>query len=322
MTKSTQKICFVIAPIGSPESDIRKFSDKVLKFIIRNSLEPIGYQVIRADEISEPGTINIQVIKRLIDADIVVADLTGTNPNVMYELAIRHALKKPIILMIKNNDKLPFDIANERTIVFDINDIESVENAKIELVKQAKHIFTSDYKVETPFSLTEEVVIRASSGRPIDANIAKIAEDIAQIKNAIRTASIFETKLESFIDKSTIEEKWIRISLEYPNSTFVTRTSVLEISHKQSVLSVLNNIYFLLRNQKDAFHPKAFTYLWDWILVRKQDQMPLLMRGMLEIILATSIIKDGDVWQVVVLNKPILNKPERFGFHKGKPERH
>jgi hypothetical protein len=106
MTKSDpEQNCFVISPIGQAESDIRKHADKVLNYIIKRSLEPLGYNVIRADAISEPGTINLQVMKRIVDSEMVVADLTGTNPNVMYELAIRHAIRKPVILLIKTARK-------------------------------------------------------------------------------------------------------------------------------------------------------------------------------------------------------------------------
>ena len=115
--------CFVISPIGPPDSDTRRYADKVLRFIIRHSLEPLGFRVTRADEISEPGTITLHVVRQLLRADVVVADLTGTNPNVMYELALRHAMKRPVVLLMSDGEKLPFDIMGERTIFFNVNDI-------------------------------------------------------------------------------------------------------------------------------------------------------------------------------------------------------
>jgi len=52
--------------------------------------------VIRADKISEPGIITTQIIGHIVDAELVIADLTDKNPNVFYELAIRHAIRNPI----------------------------------------------------------------------------------------------------------------------------------------------------------------------------------------------------------------------------------
>jgi hypothetical protein len=65
-----------------------------------------------------------------------VADLTERNPNVFYELAIRHAIRKPLIQIIKSDEQIPFDVAGTRTIPVDHRDLDSVEFAKAEIVRQ------------------------------------------------------------------------------------------------------------------------------------------------------------------------------------------
>ena len=92
-----EKACFVIAPIGDPESDTRKRSDQVLRHVIKPAATTCGYTAIRADEIDKPGMITSQVIQHVVSDPLVVADLTERNPNVFYELAIRHALRKPLV---------------------------------------------------------------------------------------------------------------------------------------------------------------------------------------------------------------------------------
>ena len=94
MASTEKPTCFVIAPIGPKESDIRKRSDKVLKHIFKKALAE-KYEVIRGDEIDEPGMITSQVLRAVQESPLVVADLTGHNPNVLYELAVRHAIEKP-----------------------------------------------------------------------------------------------------------------------------------------------------------------------------------------------------------------------------------
>ena len=95
------KVCFVIAPLGDEGSETRKRSDQVLKHIIKPSTADCGYKAVRADEISEPGLITSQIIQHLMDDPLVMADLTELNPNVFYELALCHALKRPLVQIIQ-----------------------------------------------------------------------------------------------------------------------------------------------------------------------------------------------------------------------------
>ena len=111
-----KKTCFVISPIGSADSETRERSDKALKHVFKAALEPRGYQVIRADEISVPGSITLQVLEKVLESDLVIADLTEHNPNVFYELAVRHASEKPVIHVIDATETIPFDIADLRAI--------------------------------------------------------------------------------------------------------------------------------------------------------------------------------------------------------------
>src|SRR5688500_15553907 len=107
-TKKEKKICFVISPIGEEDSETRKRSDLVLKHIITPPIDQSGYEVVRADKISEPGIITTQIIQYIVDAPLVVADLTERNPNVFYELALRHAIRKPLVQLIKKGESIPF----------------------------------------------------------------------------------------------------------------------------------------------------------------------------------------------------------------------
>lgn len=148
------KTCFVISPIGPPDSDIRKRSDQILSYVIRPAMEDAGYQTVRADEMSSPGLITPQIIDHLIKDELVVADLTGKNPNVYYELALRHASKKPVINIRDPLEIIPFDVAGLRTIDVDYRFITSMDKCRNEIAKQIRSLERDPNSAVTPVSFT------------------------------------------------------------------------------------------------------------------------------------------------------------------------
>ena len=112
-----QKSCFIITPIGDENSEIRRKADGLIEAIVKPVLENLGYVPIIPHTMTKPGSITTQVVEHILSSDMVIANLTGLNPNVMYELAVRHAVRKPIVCVVENGTKLPFDIAQDRVIL-------------------------------------------------------------------------------------------------------------------------------------------------------------------------------------------------------------
>jgi hypothetical protein len=187
--KTIPKDCFVIAPIGEENSDIRRRSDQILRHIIKPAAEICGYKATRADEIDTPGLITSQVIQRVIGDPMVIADLTGTNPNVFYELAIRHASRRPLVQLIEKGERIPFDLAGTRTVSVDHRDLDSVDRAKTEIVTQIRALEKNPELMETPISLSYDLEI---SKRPQPASMKPDLEQLARSGDpqADRTLSI------------------------------------------------------------------------------------------------------------------------------------
>jgi hypothetical protein len=153
--------------------------------IIKPVLEDdeFGYFVKRADDDAEPGSITSAVINDLINADLVIADLTGFNPNAFYELGIRHALKKPAIHIIAQFVKLPFDNAEQRTIFVDINDYDSVLAAKERLRKALRLVNQKGYQVDNPVTRAGAFLALKESTDPRDQALADIQERLAKVES-------------------------------------------------------------------------------------------------------------------------------------------
>lgn len=131
--------CFVVCPIGEPNSDERKRSNGFLREVVRPVLEQAGYDVARADEDLAPGLVTEAIVRAVTEADLVVADLHGHNPNVMYEVALRHATGRPIIQMIEQGEKLPFDISGLNTIFYDPS-VDGLERWREDLTKAVQSV--------------------------------------------------------------------------------------------------------------------------------------------------------------------------------------
>jgi hypothetical protein len=182
-----QKLCFVISEIGEAGSAARKRADQVLKHVVRRAAEECGYRVLRADEISEPGIITGQVIQLLMDAPLVIADLTGRNPNVFYELAIRHITRKPLVQMIDEKEGIPFDVAPLRTIKFSHTDLDSAESARGELIKHIRAVEKDPAQVDNPITTAIDLSALKGSEKPADQQLAAILEALTEIRAELRT---------------------------------------------------------------------------------------------------------------------------------------
>ncbi|WP_157357387.1 hypothetical protein [Amycolatopsis nigrescens] len=177
--------CFYICPIGPADSTTRKRSNQIFQHIINATLAPLNFTVTRADQMDQSGMITSQIIDGLLNSDLVIADLTDHNPNVFYELAVRHAVAKPFIQIIAEGQTVPFDIQGLRTILVDHRDLDSVHEAKLTLTGMVESI-RSGKSVETPLTYTLNIQSLAQSDDSEARGIADIIAEIQGLKAIIR----------------------------------------------------------------------------------------------------------------------------------------
>lgn len=152
---AVKKSCFVVTPIGEEGSEIRNHAMGVIDSVLRPELKNLDYNVIVPHEMNKPGSITNQVIEHLLNDDLVIANLTTLNGNVMYELAVRHAVKLPVITIAEKGTKIPFDIGTERTIMYS-NDLAGYPSLKERVLKALSHIHEDQSIIDNPIYRSKE----------------------------------------------------------------------------------------------------------------------------------------------------------------------
>ncbi|MGL1937132.1 MAG: nucleoside 2-deoxyribosyltransferase [Fibrobacterales bacterium] len=131
--------CFVIMPFS--ETFERYYKGIIKPAIQKNDLDPI-----RADSLFKSTHIMEDIWNSIKEANICIAELTGKNPNVFYELGLAHAQKKPVILVSESIDDVPFDLRPLRVLIYDKNDHEWGKNLLDKIDKAIKETIKSPSK--------------------------------------------------------------------------------------------------------------------------------------------------------------------------------
>ena len=232
----SKKKCFIITPIGNDNTDIRRHIDGLIDECIIPVLEH-NYIIEVAHRITTPGSINNQVIESIYEADLVIANLTGLNPNVMYELAFRHSIRKPVILIMeKGEKKLPFDVTTERTIFYD-NDFQGAIEFKKNLKSMVESIQSIDKdNIDNPiYSALEKINVKET----IIRNISSGESNIDALEYILNRLDNIENKLNWVEINKNSNKRYSKSNLN--NSQFAE--SLIE------TLSVMNKIILRLDNK-------------------------------------------------------------------------
>ena len=173
------KKCFVVSPIGGEGSDIRKRADQVYKYIIAPVCEQCDFEAVRVDQINQADSITQTIIDMLMQSELVIADMTGHNPNAFYEMGFRACTKKPMIHIKEKGERIPFDIAGIRAFDYDLTDLDAVAEVK-ERLEQTIKSFNITERLEDETAV--EVVQPNDNG---DTNTSQLLPILYEIQDQI-----------------------------------------------------------------------------------------------------------------------------------------
>ena len=170
--------------------------DEIYKDLIKPPIIELGIECIRCDEISKAGMIHKDMFNNIYNADIAVVDISILNPNVFYELGMRHSLKKSITVLLKRkHTQIPFNITGMRLIEYDETNVDSIEQAKLEIRKFVENGM-HERQIDSPvFDAIEDLVVQTTEKVITKSEVFeyKIKKDSLKIIG-IRTGNIDKVK--------------------------------------------------------------------------------------------------------------------------------
>jgi hypothetical protein len=148
--------CFVMMPFGS-------WFDRYYQDIYTPAIKEAGFEPVRADELFTTGSVVEQIWEQIQKAKVLLADLSGKNANVFYELGLAHAAKKPVVFTSSVVEDVPFDLRHLRVIIYDIREPEWAPRLRKSISDYLRNAMKEPEKsIPHPFRFLEEVEQDAS----------------------------------------------------------------------------------------------------------------------------------------------------------------
>jgi hypothetical protein len=225
---------FIIQQIGAKDSAERRRADEIYNFIIVPAVEGVGLEPYRADLDLSPGAITPRMLSELLRARVVIADLTGRNPNVFYELGITHSFARPLISIADSSRSLPFDAKDERVIELGEYPESGLgwaqgQTAKASLEESLRIVLTEGYSPPSPLRevAANNSIDQLAPENPLAAEMAQIRETLEQVRKYITSGAMTPSGLNVALLEH--DSRILRVIIER-KATYLTDDDLLTLS--------------------------------------------------------------------------------------------
>ncbi len=215
-------LCYVLMPFST---ELRETYHAAIKPAIAEAADRFGIHIIclRGDEIVGPGSITREIVSSIYTANVVIADLTGNNPNVFYELGIAHCMGNKTIMVTQNLTGVPFDVSAYRLIRYDPapSGLEAprseLTRAVLEVLTGGAHQASNPVEDFVPTRYTN-VVIRLEDLMVLES---QVASEVWLIEPSVEV----DLKLFRNVIKENIEKRSVNYRYLIPNTKAVQRNA-------------------------------------------------------------------------------------------------
>lgn len=176
--KESQKSCFTIMPFGG-------YFDIYYREIYKPAIEEAGLKAHRADDLYRPSNIIDDIWTFTREATVILADLTGRNPNVMYELGLAHSIQKPAILVTESINDVPFDLRSLRVLEYDKNTPNWGESLQDAITKSVAEILESPIKAIPPTFIEVKGESNIEPVSSTDKTLLELRNDLDSLRREV-----------------------------------------------------------------------------------------------------------------------------------------
>jgi hypothetical protein len=179
--KRSKGDCFVIIPFGG-------WLDDYYDEIYVPAIEASGLQAHRADDLFRPSTIVNDIWAYTKNAKLLIADLSGKNPNVFYELGLAHALAKPAVLVAESIEDIPFDLRALRVIIYDKNAPDWGSLLKEKVKQSITEVLASPAEAVLPAFLNVRPASAKVSVTPGQKDVIEMKQELDLLRRDFRAS--------------------------------------------------------------------------------------------------------------------------------------
>jgi len=167
--------CFVICPFGG-------WHDRYYTEVYRPAVEGVGLSPRRADDLYRPSAIVHDIWDYVKKSRVMLAELTGKNPNVFYELGLAHAVGKPVVLVSQSMEDVPFDLRSLRVITYDVEDPEWSALLRKRIEQSLTEVLASPEQAVLPTFLHEHKVEKQPTVSPLERKVLELQKQVELLR--------------------------------------------------------------------------------------------------------------------------------------------
>lgn len=180
---SSKPICFVVMPFSG-------WVDSYYEAIYRPAIEAAGLIPRRADDFYRPSAIIEDIWELTKSSQIILADLTGRNPNVLYELGLAHAIAKPVVMVTQSIEDIPFDLKGLRIIEYQTQEATWAEALRVRIQQAIKEVLEDPRRSVPATFLEARGGDRAEPVSVQDKELLELRQEFEALRREVRSMGL------------------------------------------------------------------------------------------------------------------------------------